>query len=237
MEKPGISRIGIIVLLILVVCASGCTETGSGNVVKESRTVSNFKYITLNGDINLIITQGSTETLTIEADDSVIQNVKTEVKNNRLTISYVPPSAQVTKEVNVYLTVKDLNSIDIYGSGTVKAANIETNKLNVYISGSGNAYINNLSADQLTANISGSGSIEVSGKVQSQNIKIDGSGEYLAKTLESTDAVIVITGSGDATLNSTEKLNITIEGSGKVSYTGDPQVKQNISGSGTVNKL
>jgi len=187
--------------------------------------------------MNLIITQGDTESLTIEAEDSVISNIKTEVKNNRLTISYIPSTVMATKEVNIYLTVKDLNSVDIYGSGTVKAANIQTNKLNVSISGSGNAYINNLKADQLTAKISGSGSIEVSGKVQKQDIKIDGSGEYLAKTLESTDAVIVISGSGDATLNVTEKLNITIEGSGKVSYTGNPQLKQNISGSGTVNKL
>ncbi len=233
------SALGIIAIFILVMSASGCTGTGSGNVIKEPRNVSGFKEISLSGDMNLFIKQGSTESLVIEAEDNVVSNIKTEVSDDVLTINYGGffASPIPTKPVNIYITVKDLNAVDISGNGKAEATNINTNNLNIAINGAGNANLNNITADKLEISISGSGNVKASGKVVDQNINISGSGEYLAETLESNSAGVVINGSGEATVYAIEQLDIEIKGSGKVSYMGNPTVKQNISGSGEVNKL
>jgi carbon monoxide dehydrogenase subunit G len=230
---------GIIGILIMVVMASGCVGTGSGNVVKENRDLSGFKEISLNGDINLILKQGDVESVEVEAEDNIISDIKTQVTGNKLMISHEGASSMIrpTKPINVYVTVKDINSIEISGSGKVEGSNINTNNLDLSISGSGTSAIENLTANNLKASISGSGKIELTGKTSSQNINIEGSGEYKTKNLQSEKTVITIDGSGSAEVNTSQNLEINITGSGKVSYSGNPTIKQNINGQGDVKQI
>jgi len=62
--------------------------TGSGKVITESRSVSNFKNITFSGMGEMLITQDETESLTIEAEDNIVALIKTEVKDDTLTIGF-----------------------------------------------------------------------------------------------------------------------------------------------------
>ncbi|MGC9516673.1 MAG: head GIN domain-containing protein [Methanomicrobiales archaeon] len=232
------SILGIIGIIMIVTLASGCIGTGSGNVVKEDRKLSGFNQITLNGDINLILKQGDNESVVVEAEDNIVSEIKTEVSNNKLTISHNAPTAILpTKPINVYVTVKDINSIDVSGSGKVEGSNINANNLDLTISGSGNTKLNNITAKNIKSVISGSGKIELSGVTESQNIKIEGSGTYNSRNLQSDDTVITIDGSGQTTVNTSDNLQITITGSGKVSYLGDPTIKQTINGNGEINKI
>ena len=232
------SLMGIFGILMLVVLSSGCVGSGSGNVVKEARDVSGFNQISVDGNINLILKQGDVESVEVEAEDNIISNIKTQVTGNKLEIkqegtSMIWPS----KPINVYVTVKDINSIEISGSSNVKSSAIDTDNLDLSISGSGAAEIENLTAKNLKAKISGAGKIELSGTIQKQDITIEGSGDYKARYLKSEDTVITINGSGNTEVNTSKNLEINITGSGKVSYLGNPKIKQNISGSGDIKKL
>ena len=76
-------RILLVLLLlgtIFVVTACGATIIkGSGNLITETRQVSNFDSIDLSGSGEVIVTQGGSESLTIETDDNVMEHVKAEV--------------------------------------------------------------------------------------------------------------------------------------------------------------
>ena len=88
------------------------TLQGSGNVTSESRNVSDFNEVELQGIGNLTIQQTGSESLTIEAEDNIIPYLKTEVKNNRLTLSIEPGvGISTTKPINYELTVKDLSDL------------------------------------------------------------------------------------------------------------------------------
>ena len=102
------------------------------------------------------------------------------------------------------------------------------------MSGSGHIKIVKLDANSITARLSGSGDIEVGGRIQSQDVKIDGAGNYRAPDLISTTAKINISGSGSAYTQVLDSLNASISGSGSVHYKGSPQITQNISGAGQV---
>ncbi|MBI4709105.1 MAG: DUF2807 domain-containing protein [Candidatus Portnoybacteria bacterium] len=214
--------------------------SGSGNVITEEREVADFDKIYLSGLGNLIIEQGDKESLKIEAEDNIIPKISTRVSDKALEIKYerfwpwffIKPQ----KQVNFYITVKDINKVSISGSGSVSAANLKTNSLEVLITGSGKANLN-VEAENLKSTISGSGDFSLSGKATNQEISISGSGNYEAKNLESKKADIKISGAGKAQIRVQEKLDITISGSGEVSYIGNPQIDQKISGSGKVLKL
>ena len=92
-------------------------------------------------------------------------------------------------------------------------------------------------ADDLRATASGSGNYDLKGKVKSQTITISGVGNYTAGDLESSQAEVTVSGSGNVTLWVSEKLDIRVAGFGNVNYYGQPSVAQSITGGGGVKSL
>jgi hypothetical protein len=196
---------------------SSDATNGSSNVMSESRDVSSFDEVELRGLGNLSIQQADSESLTVEAEESILPKIRTEVVNNRLTIGpELNSSIQTTQPINYTLTVKDLNTLKVSGSGDIKAQDIST--------------------DELTVAVSGAGAVKISGKTDSQEIDISGSGDYRAEDLESKEAKVSVSGSGSAIVNVSGELDAKVSGSGSVEYVGDPTVNQDVSGTGEVSK-
>ena len=207
-----------------VVSSSGETAQESsdatnrpGNVTSEPRDVSGFDEVELQGVGKLYIEQTGSESLTVEAEESILPKIRTEVVNNRLIIGSKPnANIQTTEPINYELTVKDLSALEVSGLGTVEAEGISTKKL--------------------ASTISGSGTIEISGRADSQEIDISGTGSFQAKDLESKETRISVSGSGSALVNASDELDAEVSGSGSVQYIGDPTVNQIVSGAGRVSK-
>jgi hypothetical protein len=228
--------LGILAILCLIVFASGCVNQGSGNVTNETRNVSDFNQINTNGDMEIIVSPGNNNSVVVQGDSNVIPNIQTSVNNNILTVS----NSNViggSKPAKIYITVVDLNAVQVGGSGNFTGTDLKLKSLNLFLSGSGSINLVNLVADSIKLVNSGSGLTSLSGNVKSQEIIISGTGEYKAKDLQSNTATVEIDGSGQTTLNVINQLNIIINGSGQVFYLGNPNIQQQITGSGTVKKV
>ena len=115
---------GFLVLLplIAILSATACNSIiiGSGDLITETRQVSNFDRIALEGLGEVIVTQGGSESLSIETYDNVMEHVKAEVEGGTLKLG-------LKEEVNFILPrrlifsvgVDDLSSLDIDGSGEI----------------------------------------------------------------------------------------------------------------------
>ena len=211
---------------------------GSGVIVSETRQVSNFDSIDLSGSGEVILTQGNAESLKIEADDNLMQYVEAVVRAGTLELGFKDGVniIQSTKLV-FYVEVDDLTGLAISGSGDFEADRIETDQLNATVSGSGDIQIAELKADYVKTSISGSGEIFLGGVVETQEIRVSGSGKYIAGGLCSERVTLDVSGSGNATVCATGTLDVDISGSGNVSYYGQPSVHSSTSGSGTINSL
>src|SRR5580765_5916370 len=117
--------LSISLILITIMLTSDFTKAqdikGDGNVVKVTRTAGSFDEIKLEGVVNLFLTQGSSEAITIESDKNIIPYIETKVEGNRLTIKN-SQDVNIKKftKLNVYVTVKDLKNISSDGVGNVK---------------------------------------------------------------------------------------------------------------------
>ena len=197
--------------------SQGDTLRETNNVMSEARDVSGFNEVELKGVGNLSLEQTGSESLTVEAEEDVLPKIRTEVENKRLIISPKRnTSINTNKPINYKLTVKDLNTLEVSGSGNVEAKDINT--------------------DELAVTIGGAGDVEIRGSADSQEVEISGSGEYKAGDLESKEATIDVRGSGLATVNVSDELDAEVSGSGSVEYIGDPTVQQEVSGAGEVRK-
>jgi hypothetical protein len=227
-----------IVILSTVSCKwSVGLVRGSGDIVTEERDVSDFHRVNLSGIGDLIISQGDEESLTIEADDNIIQLIETDVSGGELTIqfkrgySFVPNTS-----IKFYLMVKELDKISLSGAGKTICDNFEAEELEFDISGAGDIDFD-ISAADTKVYLSGAGDISLSGEVDRQKIRLSGVGNYNGKDLESRICDITVSGAGSATVNVSEELDVNISGVGNVNYTGSPRVEQEISGLGRIRSI
>lgn len=232
-------------ILTLTVLTSGCIfpvrytrVLGSGEIISETRPVSGFTAVELNDIGTLIIEQGSKESLEVIAEDNIIKYLKSDVYGRNLRLSVDDfVSIDPTEEIVFYLTVKNLERVEISGLGNIEIEALKTSSLDLKISGAGSANIGDLQADSLNLEISGVGNVEIGGSVEDQQIELSGAGNYNADGLKSNKARIEISGTGKAVLWVENELNVDLSGMGNLQYYGSPNLSTEISGVGTVKSL
>ncbi len=199
------------ILLCIVVAASGCAQIpGTGNQTPDISGVTN---VALNGPGTLIIQQGNNESIKIEADDNLMSKISTTVSGNSLSISNL--NSISNRAVKIYITLKDLNSLTTNGGGDSEVTDLNTDSLSVTLD---------------------NGKMTLSGDIDNLIATINGDGTITAKDLISQKATITINGEGKATLNIVNTLNAVVNGGGSIKYSGNPQVKQQVNGLGSITK-
>jgi hypothetical protein len=238
-------RIIFVLMVAAAMALSGCGITvdlgnivqGSGKLSSESRDVSGFTQVTIEGSGDAQITKSDHESLKIEAEDNILPLITSTVQNGKLVIGFKNnTSISTTLPIHFTITVKDLTGVEVYGSSDVSVGDVTlTDSMALAIHGSGNITFTSLVSKSLNVNDTGSGDIAINGgKVDNQIVSISGSGTYTAPNVESQTVSATVSGSGNVTVWATSTLNAVVSGSGDVSYFGSPRVTQNISGSGSV---
>ena len=235
------SKLIFIISILMVLLLSACSIIGSGNVISEPRPASNFDRVSLSGLGELILTQSGEEALTIEADDNIMQFIRSEVRGDTLFLGFIEDgqgrSIQPTEPIRFNLSIMDINAISLSGSTSLDAGEIDTDHLEVSVSGSGQARIDSITAESLIVEMSGAVEFDLAGRVVEQNVSISGSGSYRARDLDSRMAKIVISGFGDATVRVEDSLEVRLSGFTRVDYYGVPRVDFSSSGFGSLNNL
>lgn len=209
---------------------------GEGPVLSEERPLTSFYSIknSISGEIYL--SQGPQEDIRIEAQENILANINTRVYNGKLDIYFDNPVQQHTK-VKIYITIPEVRELFISGSGGVATSEVLSGEaLAINISGSGKANLQ-LQMQEVEANVSGSGDIYLEGQAERLYTRISGSGEVQALDMPVHEANIHVSGSGDCSLEVSDRLEVQISGSGDVSYRGRPAISSGISGSGKLRAI
>lgn len=245
MNKRRYTNIAIIIIsaFLLSACSiKGLNVTrGSGVITTQSRSVSGFNAVQIDGAGELIITQGESESLEIQAEDNIIDELTSKVQGTKLVLGYrdnfLRHQIIPTERITYNLTVVDLSEVTINGAADMDIESLETESLSLIINGAGNITVDQITADRLNVEISGTATIEVEGQVPQQFVSIEGAGNFKAGDLQTSESSIEITGLGNATVWATETLDISIDGGGNVRYYGSPNLTQDINGLGDIDNL
>jgi hypothetical protein len=242
-----LTHVAIMVLLVAVACTAGCssdnnnpapgttTVIGSGVLAQEDRTVAGLTGLAHASIGDVHVTVGAAEALRVQAEDNLLDHIKTVVRGGTLWIETENGfDIQPTLDIEFQLTVTSLDTIALIGVGEIDAIDLNSNEVNLSHVGVGGIEINALDATDLDATVGGTGDITLAGQVTRQTILISGVGSYEAEQLQSTDADVTISGLGDATVAVSVTLDATISGTGSVFYVGNPVVTSVVTGTGTV---
>lgn len=216
---------------ILVEDTIGTVERGSGNVVTETRPVSDVTGVDLATFGTVIIQVGNNESLRIEAEDNLMEYFETDVRGGILRIGTTPATINLrpTKPVHFFLTVKDLERVSISGSGDIQVPDLETNEFSVDIGGSGEVSIGDLNADRLEIDIGGSGDVNTARvKVPTFRVKINGSGDITVSELDADNLFLDVNGSGDLRIDDGQVRDQEIDINGSGDFRADDLTSKNV---------
>lgn len=231
----------ILSLITTLFLVHSCSKSivGSGPVVSETRTSSEFHSINNAGSANVIVLAGSEYKVEIRAQKNIISNIETAVVGQELTIKFKNGvSISSSDEISVYVTCPYYSALSINGSGMIKSEiTNSTSSLKLSVTGSGDIDIKNVNITSIQNDIEGSGNIDVAGTTSNALHTINGSGAINCYELSSEDVTANVGGSGSINITVNHHLDATINGSGNIVYKGNPTVNTTINGSGSVRKF
>jgi hypothetical protein len=182
--------LSVIVLAALTV-AAGCQtvpfagEVGSGTARTEQRTVGGFDSIRVAAAVVATVSIGSPASVTVTADDNLLDNVTTRVVGSRLEIG-ATGSFQARTQVRATVVVPTISALEATSAGRIDVADLELDALRV-------------AADS-------AGRVNVAGRVATLDAHAGSAGELELGGTDVTDATVVLDSSAHAWLSVSGKV-------------------------------
>ncbi|MCA8833391.1 head GIN domain-containing protein [Hymenobacter pini] len=198
----------------------------SSAAAQQLRNVSGFEQIKASGAIDVVLTQGATTQVKVDAEPDVLEHVRTEVQGNTLVMYRDKGLSSLlsNKKVTVYITCPTLTRVEVSGASDVKSTTPFTaDNFTVHASGASDVTLH-LNVKNLSASASGASDLHLTGRAEQQQVHVSGSSDYKGYDLQSRTANVQASGASDAYVSVTEELQSHTSGSSDVHYKGKPRL-------------
>jgi hypothetical protein len=197
---------------------------------QEYRAVRFFDGIEIPANVTIMLTQGTSRDIILEADNSTLFNVETFVRKNTLIINKV---GGWSSPVKVYVQVPDLIYIGTSGNGEVYGETVwDVRDIDLRVNGNGCINMEINATREIAARLAGSGKIFLEGDSRNVYYEVTGSGTIQGFNLLSDRGIVSMAGSGSCELTALDILDVDISGNGAVYFRGYPSIKTRITGNG-----
>jgi hypothetical protein len=254
-----IGLIGLSLLLVMVGCAG--VVQGNGDIVTKTYDVSGFDHLDVSSAVQVELSQGGGESVSVETDANLIRYLEVEVRGETLYVGLNDDARGLnispTRGIDFTISVDELKRLKVSGASNVAAGALESGdfmlsasgasdveiealsaiEVRIEASGSSDVSVVDLRAVRLDTAASGSSTVEVRGEVAGQVADVEGASRYEAERLQSEEAYVECSGASDAALRVGETLEVEASGASNVRYYGEPQVSQQLSGVSELERL
>lgn len=213
---------------------------GNGNIIEKELSIEDYQDLSFSGKGKIIYEQKLNEPafLKIEIDDNLYSSLKIKNQNGKLTIERDNKINISPTKFIIHTNSSSLSKIDIAGSVNCQLkGNIEGKSLIIETAGSTNITSDSLCYSKIKIDGAGSSDVKLRGKVLNLICDFAGSSSANLYNLKADNVNIDVAGSATLEVYANKTLNIDGAGSCSVRYGGNPQIKQSISGSGSVKKI
>jgi predicted DNA binding CopG/RHH family protein len=187
---------------------------GSGVTGSEVRNIRDFRAIDVGGVFQVEIIVGKDFALEVEADDNLLQHIRTEVQNGVLKIE-TTESIKSQNPINIRVSAPDIASIEASGASRVTAEGLRNSSLAI--------------------DTSGASKISLNGETEALSVDVSGASNIDAESLKTQTAAVEASGASHVSLFVTGRLTSKASGASRIVYTGNPaNVEKKTSGASSV---
>ena len=190
--------------------------------VTESKTISAFTVLKIQGNFNVVLTPGSGCSLKITAVKDFMPAIDVKNSGTALVISTKPGAVG---GATLYIGMKEIIQININTTGTISCTKeVKTDDLSLTLEGNieGSLMLN---IKMLTLNTNSAKNIELKGKAKKSNAKLMSEGNVDMSALEVDDLMLDNGCDGDVKIFAHPDLHVKMSGTGTLTYFGKPRVK------------
>lgn len=189
-----------------------------------TRSLDDFKLLKVKNAVQVILTQGDENKLTIAGiDEEQAGNVISEVKNGELNL-YTEGKIKA-KETVIHLTYKSLEGITQSGASSIKTSNaIKAEKFSINGSGAIEAEVE-VEVKDLALDFSGASDIKLMGATENFEVKLSGASSLEASALIAENVEVDVSGASDVRVYATESVTGKAAGASNINVKGDPPIK------------
>ena len=191
-------------------------EKGSGRMVAEVRDLRDFTSIDVSSVFEVEVTAQSDFHVEVEADDNLLQHIRTEVRNGELRIE-LDKGVKSSNPLRVRISAPTIGRVEASGAPKVR--------------------VNEVKSPQFEVDTNGSSRIELSGETGELIIDVSGASNVNAADLKAVNALVDASGASRVSVNVTGELRSEASGASSISYSGTPaSVQKKTSGASSVTR-
>ncbi len=229
---------GLIVMILLasISCSEFIGERGNGERITKTYTVDEFDEIELSGAYDIFLIPSTSNDITIEIDENLLQYIEIYVIGDRLVVGS-DRRLNSREGIKIEIPVEGLKRIVTSGASDITSEEpIRSVDLVLKMSGAGKINLN-LEVASFELELSGATLVYLQGSARKLVVDMSGAGSLEAENFEVEDCEISISGVGSVSVNVSGTLTAEVSGLGSVDYIGNPKsVKGDVSGIGVVSK-
>lgn len=216
---PTLSRsFAMFAAAMFIALLSACSPD-AGPTHLDTREVSEFHGLDIEGGSRLEISVGSPQRVQIEAPQSVLEHVETEVRDGVLFVRSRAKHwmSSGRSRITIRIAVPRLESLRLMGGHR--------------------ATISGFSGGESTINVEGAVKLNASGQLDQLTVYLAGAGTANLSELTATAAHVTVDGVGRVVVHPTETLDATMNGLGAIHYIGAPrEVRTRMNGLGSIGR-
>ncbi len=230
--------IGLILSLLMLNCTFDGNFNygvkGNGNVQTADRDVSNeFEEIEVSRGLDVYLTQADDVSITVEADENLMDIIMTEVENNTLYI-YADENIRASRSQKVHVNFTDIQRIkatsgsDVYSTNIINAENLELTTT------SGADMEVAIDVDVADCKSTSGSDLRISGTANKLYADASSGSDIKAGDLKTKTCDAHASSGADITVYASEELYAKASSGGDVKYYGNPKKiskKDGVSGS------
>ncbi len=196
--------------------------------------VGDFTGIKVGDVFTIVISQSDANTVKIDAEEKILSQIKTEVKEGILNISG-EGNMNTDKPMVITIGIKSLTSLSVSGAADVKTENqLICDKLDMESTGVGDVFMD-IKANEIITKIKGAGDVTLKGSAQLLDATVSGAGNLKASDLEANKVKVTSSGVGSTKVCAVQAIDADVLGAGSIIYKGNPVERTvTISGVGSV---
>jgi len=213
----------------------GTGKKGNGNVVSDTRTVSeDFTKVSASEGLMVYVTQADEFSIKVEADENVIDLIETDINNGKLRIHAEQNIGKATKNIYVSLpkvsALRSSSGAHLTTKNTITASELE-------VDGSSGAQLDlEVVTNEIDIDASSGANLNISGTSDGAMVDVSSGGNINAKNLETRTCNADASSGGNVKIQVSKSLIADASSGGNISYSGDANVEKKKSVSGSVHK-
>jgi hypothetical protein len=250
-ERKGVSILLIVIIAIaaiVIVVASAIillgnmlpsseTIIGSGNLITQQKDFVDFSAIEVSNAFHVEISQSSFYSISVTADDNVIDYVEVSKTGNALNVGMKIGSFQSTT-LHVEIEMPEIDSLVLSGAtkGAIKDFS-SSEPFFVELSGASSLEMADMDVGDFDVEISGASTLTAEGSGNNLLSIVSGSSNMDLTNFAVTNGELSISGASQATVNLDGTLDAVVSGVSTLYYIGEPTMGDiDISDTSTINR-